>query len=93
MDGFAGVERLLFLTYSALVIAASLFIETFISFKRGYQETPYKKAEILFNSFFKDETNELSIFSSINFYKDIRCAILHQGETRKWKLNFIELLY
>jgi len=59
-----------------------LCIETIQSFKNGWKETPRGNGNAAFECFFKDSDNfGLKLFVGINFYKNIRCGILHQGET------------
>jgi len=56
-----------------------LLIETLISFQNGWPTTENKSAEA-FKLFFTQNEN-FKIKESDNFYKNIRCGILHQGET------------
>ena len=58
-----------------------LLIETLESFKNGWEDTD-KKSNSVFISFFKSESN-FKEFAKISneFYKNVRCGILHQGET------------
>jgi len=58
-----------------------LLIETLESFKNGWGDS-YNKSEIAFIQFFKRD----KYFAEFNtkgkeFYKNVRCGILHQGET------------
>lgn len=58
-----------------------LLIETLESFKKGWENSD-KKSNLAFNYFLKSEPN-FNEFSKISneFYKNVRCGILHQGET------------
>ena len=77
----------------------SLLIETIQSFKQGYVETSEISKEV-FNSFWDDgkvkkafninnaQKHEFIISKKTGFYKNIRCGILHQGETTGgWIIN------
>jgi len=57
-----------------------LMIETLESFWRGWDNS--KKSELAFCSFF-DRNQNLSTFNGYvtDFYKNVRCGILHQAET------------
>ncbi len=70
----------------------SLLIETYMSFKKGINDTSGKAKEI-FTEFFQTE-EEFAIFKNTEvnyaerFYNDIRCGILHQGETKNgWTIT------
>lgn len=64
-----------------------LLIETLQSFKNGWEDTKSPRSSQAFRDFFSTES-EFSEFVDIDFYKNIRCGILHQGETYGgWKLN------
>ena len=56
-----------------------LLIEALQSFKEGLEESKGKSKK-LFQDFFQQNKN-LSIFQSTDFYQNVRCGILHQGET------------
>ena len=58
-----------------------LMIETLESFWRGW-ETSRSKSELAFCSFF-DRNENFSCFRgySADFFDNVRCGILHQGET------------
>ena len=63
-----------------------LCIEAFQSFKNGWGETP-KGGDKIFDDFF-NKHNGLKEFSKNEFYKHIRCGILHQGETTGgWRIR------
>ncbi len=65
-----------------------LLIETLQSFKNGWGDSTWK-SERAFKDFFASENN-FSIFKSKSneFYRCIRCGILHQGETTGgWTIN------
>ena len=68
-----------------ILASCSLLIETFAAFINGENETPGGKASNRFNKVFeyaKEKNNPLKIFENSEFYKKIRCGILHQGETK-----------
>ena len=65
-----------------------LLVETIQSFKNGWGDS-HKKSELAFKQFFNNNSNfiELNQKGSI-IYKNIRCGILHQGETAGgWKIT------
>lgn len=84
---------------NGFVIMASccLLIETLSAFIEGDNETPRGEGNKSFESFFKkaaEYKNDLQIFQGQNFYKTIRCGILHQGETYKsFKIRRMGQLY
>lgn len=58
-----------------------LLIEALQSFKEGLKDSKNNDdCKKLFRRFFEQENN-LSMFASFDFYKHVRCGILHQGET------------
>lgn len=64
-----------------------LLIETLQAFKEGLQDT--QKQGRIFERFFKENVDLFPGFDDprLNFFKNIRCAILHQAETRGgWRL-------
>jgi len=66
-----------------------LCIEALQSFKNGWGETPRDaKGNGIFDEFFNNNSRVgLKIFSGKSFYKNIRCGILHQGETTSgWRI-------
>jgi hypothetical protein len=68
----------------AIMACCCLLIETLQCFYEGYSETP-KNHDKLFKRFFKrakDYGNPLGDFLDTSIYTDIRCGILHQGETK-----------
>lgn len=82
-----------------IMASMSLLIETIQSFKQGYIETSEISKEV-FNSFWDDaktkkvfninntQNYEIIISKKTGFYKNIRCGILHQGETTGgWIIN------
>lgn len=72
----------------AIMANCCLLIETLQSFKNGWGDTK-NKSEAAFKDFFTSDDNfkELKGLSS-DFYKNVRCGILHQGETTNgWKIN------
>jgi hypothetical protein len=71
----------------AMMASGCLLIETLMSFKKGRNETPFKEASGIFEDFFSENKN-LEMFKDISFYENIRCGILHQGETKcGWKIT------
>lgn len=65
-----------------------LTIEAFESFRRGWLNSK-NKSPLAFEYFFSTESN-FSDFKNISdeFYKNVRCGILHQGETTDgWKIS------
>lgn len=67
---------------------ACLMIETIESFKQGIKDTS-GRSEKMFVDFFASEINHFPGFDKISkeFYKRIRCGILHQAETtRAWRI-------
>lgn len=70
----------------SMMANACLLIETLQSFREGLGDSNGKSGS-LFKNFF-EANNNFEIFRSNNFYKDVRCGILHQGETTGgWKIN------
>lgn len=68
-----------------IMAIACLLIETLENFWQGKAETPQGKGTEYFESFFTrctDIQNELAAFKGLNFYSQVRCGILHQGETK-----------
>lgn len=64
-----------------------LFIEAFQSFKKGISDSNGKSGW-LFESFFVEEYALFPPLHEKGFYKNVRCGILHQGETTGgWKLS------
>lgn len=68
----------------SMMANSCLLIESYMAFKKGLKSTK-NKCENLFDEFFNEEI-EFKIFKNHNlsnkFYKNIRCGILHEGETR-----------
>jgi len=71
----------------SLMANACLLIETYESFIQGWEDT--KPPRLPFNSFFRREVGFKDFkYEARNFYKDVRCGILHQGETKGgWKIT------
>ena len=72
----------------AIMANCCLLIETLESFKNGWEDT-LKLSEKAFEQFFTTDKffTELKTFES-DFYKNVRCGILHQGETlQSWKIS------
>lgn len=72
-----------------LIMASScLLIETLESFYRGLGDTKHQ-SELMFCSFFHRSglTKDFGEYSN-KFYHNVRCGILHQGETKgAWKIR------
>ena len=72
-----------------LIMAVSCFvIETLQSFQKGEPDTS-RIGKRMFKNFFNNNSGHFSGFSEISdeFYKDIRCGILHQAETTNaWRV-------
>ncbi len=67
-----------------------LLIETFQAFRKGWVDTDGKSKQA-FLDFFKDYQKKFDDIKGEVFYKNIRCGILHQGETTcSWKLQINE---
>jgi hypothetical protein len=65
----------------SIMANSCLLIETLESFKQGFEDTN-GKSEKMFVDFFSSESNfEILKTQAKSFYKNIRCGILHQGET------------
>lgn len=80
-----------------IMAVSCLPIETLVSFWRGWETTaPHKDATgqsiqgrsgEAFRIFFQEE-NRFAVFQGTEFYKRIRCGILHQGEaTGGWTIS------
>ena len=74
-----------------MMASNSLLIETLASFINGDDKTPRGESKKAFSKIFlkaKEYGNDLKELNEINYYSDIRCAILHQGETyTKFKIQ------
>lgn len=78
----------------SIMAISCLMIESLESFKNGWEDTR-NKSEKAFKSFFASET-EFKVFRNISgqFYKNVRCGILHQSETTNgWKIRRYGNLY
>jgi hypothetical protein len=65
--------------------SCSLLIETLSAFLTGENQTPNGQSSNRFNKVFdyaNTHNNDLKEFKNGDFYKKIRCGILHQGETK-----------
>lgn len=72
----------------SIMANSCLLIETYESFRQGWDSTSAKD-RIPFKSFFERELlfKEFKVHS-YEFYLNVRCGILHQGETKKgWKIT------
>ena len=75
-----------------MMTSCSLLIETLASFIVGQNETPRGESTDMFNMVFEyaeTKNNALKVFKKKkDFYKKIRCGLLHQGETYgKYKIS------
>jgi len=71
-----------------IMAVSCLMIETLESFWRGWRDTR-SNSELAFCSFF-DRNDNLKSFRSYarEFYRNVRCGILHQAETTSgWKIH------
>jgi hypothetical protein len=57
-----------------------LLIETLQSFKEGTEDSD-RNSRKAFDDFFRDNYSDFNDFIYTDFYKNVRCGILHQGET------------
>lgn len=75
----------------AMMACYCLFIETLQAFREGRDQTERKHNDCVFCHFFTNEAEKpLGVFKNIaaDFYKNVRCGILHQGETYNgWKIR------
>ena len=73
-----------------------LLIETIASYFEGINQTKKSGSEV-FNFIFNkanEYNNDLKDFVNEPFYKNVRCALLHQGETyNKFKIRRDGILY
>jgi hypothetical protein len=66
-----------------MMAAASLMIETFQCFKEGKKDTKQRgMGETAFVNFFKEHKREFPGINGSEFYKNIRCGILHRHRHR-----------
>jgi hypothetical protein len=66
-----------------MMAAASLMIETFQCFKEGKKDTKQRgMGETAFVNFFKEHKGEFPEINGSEFYKNIRCGILHQAQAQ-----------
>lgn len=73
----------------SMMAVSCLMIETLFCFQKGWKDTRGKKGGDIFEQFFSNSSN-LKIFTGLgqDFYDNVRCGILHQGETYAgWKIN------
>ncbi len=74
-----------------IMASCSLLIETLASYLNGDDKTPRGESPQAFESIFnkaRQYSNNLVEFQNKKFYQNIRCAILHQGETySKFKIK------
>lgn len=75
----------------AMMACYCLFMETLQAFREGKEQTKRKQNDCAFCHFFRNETEKpLGVFENIakDFYKSVRCGLLHQGETScGWKIR------
>lgn len=78
----------------SIMAISCLMIESIESFKNGWEDTR-NRSETAFKSFFSRES-EFEIFRTVSsqFYKNVRCGILHQSETTNgWKIRRSGILF
>jgi hypothetical protein len=71
----------------AMMAVSCLMIEALFCFQKGRKKTSEKGGDV-FEQFFSDSSN-LNVFIGLglDFYENVRCGILHQGETYAgWKI-------
>ena len=80
----------------SMMAISCLMIEALFCFQKGWKRTD-RKSKVAFEQFFSDSPG-LKIFASLSqdFYDNVRCGILHQGETYAgWKIlrkgNLLEM--
>jgi hypothetical protein len=72
----------------AIVACLCLLIESLIIYQNDFPKIPYKKSSSFYKLFFNDNSKYLAELSQGNFYEDVRCGILHKGETQNdWKIR------
>ncbi|MCK9420282.1 MAG: hypothetical protein M0R70_12970 [Nitrospirae bacterium] len=72
----------------SMIAIGCLMVEALHSFKKGWKRTGVKGGEA-FDEFFSS-SKHLNIFKGVGeqFYSNIRCGVLHQGETYDgWKIT------
>lgn len=72
----------------AIMAIACLMLESLESFRRGLSDS-HRQSEALFCAFFQRE-NKFALFrpKAHEFYRHVRCGILHQGETTGgWRIQ------
>lgn len=76
----------------SILANSCLMIETLQCFREGLKDST-RQSRDLFERFFTEEARqggELGSFAEVSedFYRDVRCGILHQGETRGgWRIS------
>ena len=79
-----------------IMTSCCLLIETIASYFEGINQTKKSGSEV-FNFIFNkanEYNNDLKDFVNEPFYKNVRCALLHQGETyNKFKIRRDGILY
>ena len=75
----------------AIMAVCCLFIEMLQSFREGWPDTSNRgRSELAFCKFITHRDSRLAVLSGYasDFYKHVRCGILHQGETTGgWKVH------
>lgn len=72
----------------ATMALCCLLIEMFMSFQKKEFIVTKDKSRQIFNEFFSEYKNEFDCINGDRFFYDIRCGILHMGETRNgWRLS------
>lgn len=72
----------------AIVACLCLLIESLIIYQNDFTKIPFNESSTFYKLFFKNNHKYLIELSEGNFYKDVRCGILHKGETQNgWKIR------
>lgn len=67
----------------AAMALCCLLIETLLQFREGYPQTPDGRNKQCYSTFLKNQLGHVFDTNMANrFYKDIRCGILHSGQTK-----------
>lgn len=81
----------------AIMTNCCLLIEVLSTYFTGEDEVAWKQGKSSFNAIFKkagEYNNSLKVFENEKFYDNIRCGLLHQGETYgKFKIRRSGKLY
>jgi hypothetical protein len=72
----------------ASMAMACLLIETIQSFREGVPDTNGRSKEMFVRFFQEEQSFSLDSAEAVTFYSDVRCGLLHQGETRGgWRIR------